>query len=174
VARLADHHDGLAHSPRPAPAGALRVFDGHVEVDVVLAAGHAVPTTAAALRAALVPLLAGRAVHVTVTDVEADPAVSTGTPTHRQRGYSLSDPNRGEHARVVARSVLANLESLQAEGLGSEDITEVRKICRLLDAFEADQVSRTVLVRRLRELLGSARGLTGRTFVGWLADIDAT
>ncbi|WP_018334314.1 hypothetical protein [Actinomycetospora chiangmaiensis] len=72
VARLADHHDGLDPSLHATPAGALRVFERHVEVDVVLAAGHAVPTTAAALRTALSPLLAGRAVHVTVTDVEAD------------------------------------------------------------------------------------------------------
>ncbi len=83
------------------------------------------------------------------------------------------DPNHGEHARVVARSVMANLESLQQEGLGAE-LTEVRKICRLLDAPEVDRVSREALVRRLRELLGTARGLTGRTFVGWLDDIDRT
>lgn len=73
MARLADHHDGLARPTRPAPTGALRVFDGHVEVDVVLAAGHAVPPTAAALRAALAPLLPGRAVDVTVVDVDPAP-----------------------------------------------------------------------------------------------------
>ncbi|GAA4852965.1 hypothetical protein GCM10023201_52750 [Actinomycetospora corticicola] len=50
---------------------ALRVFDRHIEVDLVLTAGHAVPATTAKLRAALAPLLAGRAVHVTVVDLDA-------------------------------------------------------------------------------------------------------
>lgn len=73
VARLADHHDSVSlHAdPTTRPACALRVFDGHVEVDVVLAVGHSVPSTAAAVRSALAPHLAGRPVHVTVTDIDA-------------------------------------------------------------------------------------------------------
>jgi hypothetical protein len=85
----------------------------------------------------------------------------------------MGDPNRSEHARVIARSVLANLESLQAEGLGSDDLDDVTAICRTLDAFAVDPVSARLLVRRLRTLLTAAHGLTGRTFVGWLDDIDA-
>ena len=69
VARLADHHDE-PHDDHRAALGAVRVFDAHVEVDLVLAAGHSVPATTAALRAALGPILDGRAVHTTVVDVE--------------------------------------------------------------------------------------------------------
>ena len=69
VARLADHHDDR-HDDHRTPLGAVRVFDAHVEIDLVLAVGHSVPATTAALRAALGPLLDGRAVHTTVVDVE--------------------------------------------------------------------------------------------------------
>lgn len=44
----------------------------------------------------------------------------------------------------------------------------------MLRAFEVDPVSRDVLLGQLREHLGSARGLTGRAFLGWLDDIDGT
>lgn len=72
VARLADHHDDHHddHDDRRTALGAVRVFDAHVEIDLVLAVGHSVPATTAALRAALGPLLDGRAVHTTVVDVE--------------------------------------------------------------------------------------------------------
>ncbi|GAA4852963.1 hypothetical protein GCM10023201_52740 [Actinomycetospora corticicola] len=86
----------------------------------------------------------------------------------------MSDPNRSEHARVIARSVLANLESLQAEGLGAGDLGDVTAICRTLDASAVDPDSAGILVRRLRALLTAAHGLTGRTFVGWLDDIDSS
>lgn len=84
-----------------------------------------------------------------------------------------SDPNQGEHIRVIARSVLANLESLLAEGLAVADLEAVTAICRTLNASAVDHASRGVLVRQLRERLGSTRGLTGSTFVGWIDDIEA-
>lgn len=70
VARLADHHDG--RDARPDTACALRVHEHHAEIDLVLTAGHAVPTTVTALRAALAPLLQGRELHVSVVDVDSD------------------------------------------------------------------------------------------------------
>ncbi|WP_433799859.1 hypothetical protein [Actinomycetospora sp. CA-084318] len=86
VACLADHHDGLRPAARPRPEQAVRVHEHHAEVDIVLAAGHSVLATTAGLRAAIAPLLAGRAVHITVTDVEGDPDAPTTTVVFRPRG----------------------------------------------------------------------------------------
>ncbi|GLZ55690.1 hypothetical protein [Actinomycetospora sp. NBRC 106378] len=72
VARLADHHDGQddGRHARRDTACALRVHEGHVEIDLVLADGYPVTTTTAVLRAALAPLLGGRKLHVTVVDID--------------------------------------------------------------------------------------------------------
>ncbi|GAA4852901.1 hypothetical protein GCM10023201_52590 [Actinomycetospora corticicola] len=98
VACLADHRDGLAPSGHPTTRAALRVHERHVEVDIVLAAGHSILTTSAALRAAIAPLLAERAVHITVTHVEGDPTAPTTTLVFRHRGAVPPDPDRDEDA----------------------------------------------------------------------------
>lgn len=85
MACLADHHDGLRPATRPVPDQAVRIREHHAEIDIVLAAGHSVLTTTAALRAAIGPLLAGRAVHITVTDVEGDPDAPATTVVFRPR-----------------------------------------------------------------------------------------
>ncbi len=96
VACLADRRDGLPPSGHATARAALRVHERHVEVDIVLAAGHSILTTSAALRAAIAPLLAGRAVHVTVAAVEGDPTAPPTTLVFRPRGPVPPDPDRGE------------------------------------------------------------------------------
>ncbi|MCD2186895.1 hypothetical protein [Actinomycetospora soli] len=68
VARLADHH-GSSSGPRTSRA-ALRVFDAHVEIDLVVVAGSSVTTTTAALRRALADEVGDRELHLTVVDVD--------------------------------------------------------------------------------------------------------
>lgn len=166
VTRLADHHDGTAPLPRSTSHGALRVFDHHVEIDIFLAAGHAVTTTADAVRAALAPLLAGHDIHVTVIDVDT-------TARHPDPGGQDPDPgpvspDAGEplrDARAVARAVLTDPESLVAEGLPASQRRALTGICRILVAYDVDPVSRRVLLRRLRHLLTAARGPHSRGLV---------
>lgn len=164
VTRLADHHDGIGRPPRPTSYSALRVFDRHVEIDIVLAADHAVPATTAALRAALSPLLAGRSIHITVIDVD-----TTGP-----RSVSPDTDAAGPlpRARAVAHAVLAQLGSVTAEGLPATQRRAVTSTCRIIIAYDVDPVSRRVLVQHLRDHLAAARGPVGRGLIEQLEAID--
>ncbi|WP_018332588.1 hypothetical protein [Actinomycetospora chiangmaiensis] len=174
MTRLADHHDGAEPPRRATSPGALRVFDHHIEIDIVVAADHTVTATTAALRAALCPLVADRAVHVTVIDVDtlaARPDARGGSdlpPASRTSG--VAEPL--DRARAVARAVLAHLEAQVAEGLAATHHDAVTGICRTLTAFDVDPVSRRVLVRRLRRHLTGTCGPIGPGLVYRLEAIE--
>ncbi|WP_433802187.1 hypothetical protein [Actinomycetospora sp. CA-084318] len=70
VARLADHHGSSGECTSRA---ALRVFDAHVEIDLVLLAGASLTATTAALRRVLADEVGGRELHLTVVDVDPTP-----------------------------------------------------------------------------------------------------
>ncbi|GAA4853059.1 hypothetical protein GCM10023201_53000 [Actinomycetospora corticicola] len=166
VARLADHHDGLGR--RSESRSALRVFDDHVDIDIFLSAGHAVTETTTALRSTLAPLLAGRAVHITVVDIDTAGALPAEATVLRDG----DDPRRADRARLVARAVLDGLGSLEADGLPARDRDRVTAVCRVLDAFDVDPVSRRTLLRRLRGVLSRAHGTTGRVLLDRLDELD--
>ncbi|WP_433799887.1 hypothetical protein [Actinomycetospora sp. CA-084318] len=175
VARLADHHDGLGPPPRSTTPGALRVFDRHVEIDLVLAADHDRDATTTAMRSALAPLLPGRTIDVTVIDVE------TGAP-HPHTGGEHPEPHLGSleidtteplhHVRAVAEVALAHLGPLVSEGLSVPRRRALIGICRILIAYDVDPVSRRVLTGQLREHLAAADGTTGRDLVEQLDLVD--
>jgi hypothetical protein len=81
------------------------------------------------------------------------------------------DDRRGlEHARVIGRAVLANLESLVAGGLAGPERDQVVAICRALTGLGAAPEATAGLLGQLRVLLLPVRGLAAGTFLGWLDD----
>jgi hypothetical protein len=173
VSRLADHHDGVERPAHTTSHGALRVFDDHIEIDIVLASGHTVTAAAGALRTVLSPLFPGRDIHVTVTDVDApgpDARRESPGPRPASRRTAVGEPL--DRARAAARAVLAEVDALAVEGLSDTGRSAVTGLCRILIAFDVDPVSRCVLVRRLREHLTTAGGPTGRGLVDRLDAVE--
>ncbi|MDL5159493.1 hypothetical protein [Actinomycetospora termitidis] len=82
----------------------------------------------------------------------------------------MNDQHRtSEQARVAARSVLANLESL--DGLGAGDRAQVVALAEALCRGHLDRAATLWTAAQLRALLGATRGLAARTVVSWLDDL---
>lgn len=77
-----------------------------------------------------------------------------------------------EQARVVGRAVLANLEGLVAGGLQGADVDRVAVIARTLSAMQVNPAATRSLLGQLRVLLVPVRGLTARTVLGWLDEVE--
>lgn len=84
----------------------------------------------------------------------------------------MSDLRRTERARVVARAVLANLESLREGGLDGAGHERVVDLCRSLAASRVCPEQLAGVLLDLQRLLVPVRGLAARTFAGWLDDLE--
>lgn len=78
-----------------------------------------------------------------------------------------------ERALVTARSVLANVDVLEEDGLdaaGQASVTETaeRLATGLAGAGSLDDATAAELARGLREILATASGQTAATYVTWL------
>jgi hypothetical protein len=76
---------------------------------------------------------------------------------------------RSEQARVAARSVLANVESL--DDLAADHRAQVVALAEQLSRGHLDRVGTLWAAAQLRGLLGPAQALAARTVVSWLDDL---
>ncbi|MEJ2866613.1 hypothetical protein WCD74_02475 [Actinomycetospora sp. OC33-EN08] len=82
----------------------------------------------------------------------------------------MNDRHRtSEQARVAARSVLANLESL--DGLAADRRAQVVALAEQLVRGHLDRAATLWTAAQLRALLDTSRGLAARTVVSWLDDL---
>jgi hypothetical protein len=82
----------------------------------------------------------------------------------------VTDQHRlSEQARVAARSVLANVESLDA--LPADRRAEVVALAEQLCRGHLDQAGTLFAAAQLRALLGPVPALAARTVVSWLDDL---
>jgi hypothetical protein len=86
----------------------------------------------------------------------------------------MEEDRAGEQARVAARSVLANIESLDLDPHRRRQVVDVAT--KLSDRGGSggglDHASVVGMTGELKELLAPARGLTASTLKSWLDDIE--
>ncbi|MCD2188009.1 hypothetical protein [Actinomycetospora soli] len=82
----------------------------------------------------------------------------------------MHDQHRtSEQARVAARSVLANVESL--DDLAADRRAQVVALAEQLQRGHLDRAGTLGVAEQLRALLGPVRALAARTVVSWLDDL---
>ncbi|WP_433802732.1 hypothetical protein [Actinomycetospora sp. CA-084318] len=82
----------------------------------------------------------------------------------------MHDQHRtSEQARVAARSVLANVESL--DDLAADRRAQVVALAEQLQRGHLDRAGTLGAAAQLRALLGPVRALAARTVVSWLDDL---
>ncbi|WP_018331941.1 hypothetical protein [Actinomycetospora chiangmaiensis] len=82
----------------------------------------------------------------------------------------MNDQHRtSEQARVAARSVLANRESL--DDLDAADRAQAVALAEQLSRGHLDRAGTLFAAAKLRTLLDPVRGLAARTVISWLDDL---
>jgi hypothetical protein len=85
--------------------------------------------------------------------------------------YTVNDQHRtSEQARVAARSVLANRESL--DGLAADSRAQAVALAEQLSRGHLDQAGTLFAAAQLRTLLDPVSALAARTVVSWLDDLQ--